>query len=335
MNAFLHESSFNYERCCEPENTKKKFEEIIRTAPRNNDWTAFTDLFQYEGFWHSPRFLEGTILAQELFQARPCDIILCSAPKTGTTWLKALTFAIMNKALCLDDSKNPLLFATPHECVPYLEVDIFQNKPNRYPDSPLLATHLPFDSLPNSVADSDCKLVYICRDPKDVFVSLWHFIGNVRVKEEGYLFPLEKAFELFCQGASLNGPYWDHVLGYWKASLEFPKKILFLKYEDLKRETEWYLERLAEFIGHPFSANERREGAVEKIMQLCSFQNLSKLEVNKTGEYAIFSSVVVENNKYFRKGEVGDWKNCLTREMKDCIDRITEEKLRGSGLTFD
>ncbi|WKA11030.1 hypothetical protein VitviT2T_028565 [Vitis vinifera] len=32
--------------------------------------------------------------SQEHFQAQPSDIILSSAPKTGTTWLKALTFSI-------------------------------------------------------------------------------------------------------------------------------------------------------------------------------------------------------------------------------------------------
>ena len=33
----------------------------------------------------------------------------------------------------------------------------------------------------------------------------------MRAEETGH-FPLEKAFELFYQGVSLNGPYWDHVL---------------------------------------------------------------------------------------------------------------------------
>ena len=44
-------------------------------------------------------------------------------------------------------------------------------------------------------------------------------------------------FEFFCEGLSIFGPYWDHVLGYWRASLESPKRILFLEYEDLKNET--------------------------------------------------------------------------------------------------
>ncbi|KAL7001108.1 Sulfotransferase [Sarracenia purpurea var. burkii] len=336
MNDFPHETSFNYESCLEPEKIKRKFKEIISTAPRNSEWTAFTDLFEYGGFWYSPRFLEGTILAQEQFRARPTDIILCSAPKTGTTWLKALAFSIINRDFCLYDPKqNPLLLATPHECVPFLEADLFQRKPNRYPDLPLLATHLPYSSLPESVLSSACKLVYICRDPKDVFVSLWHFVGNVRGGGKGHLFPLEQAFDLFCRGVSLNGPYWDHVLEYWRAALRTPAKVMLLKFEDLKRDAGFYVERLGEFMGYPFSLKEKEEGVVEKIVELCSFENLSKLEVNRSGKYSVFSSVVVGNQRYFRKGEVGDWKNWLGEEMKERLDLITEQKLKGFGLTFD
>ncbi|XP_059639282.1 flavonol sulfotransferase-like [Cornus florida] len=334
MDFSLPESSFSYKSCPEPQKIQQKFKEIISTCPRNSEWTAFTDLFQYQGYWYTPRFLEGIVLAQQQFQAQPHDIILCSHPKTGTTWLKALGFAIMNRA-CLDDSRsNPLSVTTPHECVPYLEVDLYQNKPNRYPELPLLATHLPYTSLPESIIASNCKLVYICRDPKDVFVSLWHFLANVKSKENGH-FPLEKAFELFCQGTSKNGPYWDHVLGYWKASLKWPERVLFLKYEELKKDPHFHVKRLARFMGCPFSLDEEREGVVQKTIELCSFQNLKELEVNKTGKYSIFSSVQVDNKKYFRKGEVGDWKNCLTEEMKERLDEIAAHKLEGSGFTFD
>jgi estrone sulfotransferase len=38
--------------------------------------------------------------------------------------------------------------------------------------------------------------------------------------------PLEEAFELFCNGIANFGPYWDHVLGYWRASFEFPDIVL-------------------------------------------------------------------------------------------------------------
>ena len=48
------------------------------------------------------------------------------------------------------------------------------------------------------------------------------------------------------------GPFWDHVLKYQKTSLERPQKIMFLKYEDLKRDPRGQVKKLAEFMGRPF-----------------------------------------------------------------------------------
>ncbi|KAK2968020.1 hypothetical protein RJ640_001544 [Escallonia rubra] len=79
-------------------------------------------------------------------------------------------------------------------------------------------------------------------------------------------------------GVSEFGPFWDHVLGYWKASLESPDKILFLKYEYMKREPSVHLKGLAKFMGQPFSMEEEKKGLVEEILKLCSFENLSNLE---------------------------------------------------------
>lgn len=61
--------------------------------------------------------------------------------------------------------------------------------------------------------------------------------------------PLEEAFERFCRGTSTFGPYWDHVIGYYKASFERPGNVLFLKYEDLKSELFVQVKRLTEFSG--------------------------------------------------------------------------------------
>ncbi|KAL8134243.1 hypothetical protein AgCh_009335 [Apium graveolens] len=33
---------------------------------------------------------------------------------------------------------------------------------------------------------------------------------------------IEEGFQLFCEGYSFYGPYWEHILGFWKASLQRP-----------------------------------------------------------------------------------------------------------------
>ena len=317
-----------------------KLKEIMSSVPGKKG-AAVTDLYQYEGFWCPLARLEGTLRAQKHFKPLPNQVILSSFPKSGTTWLKALIFAIMTKSH-VSEPTNPLLTRLSHECVPFIEFDFRSSSPKLNLDVPLVATHISYTSLPKSIINSGCKIVYLCRDPKDVLVSTWHFIRKVLVNEEFSAvrdIPLEDAFEFFCQGLSFCGPYWDHLLGYRRASSESPERILFLKYEDLKNETGSWIKKIAQFVGYPFSLEEEDKGVVQKIIDLCSFENMSSLEVSKNGmiwlEKNGVNTMEIKNNTFFREGKVGDWKNHLTHEMAMQLDQIFEQRLTGLGLTFN
>ncbi|KAH1063164.1 hypothetical protein J1N35_028151 [Gossypium stocksii] len=313
---------------------QKSFKEMISTLPKGKSWGFPGDHYQYQGFWFVPPFLQGALLAQQQFQALPTDIILCSSLRTGTAWLKSLTFATITRTL-YDDSTTPLLSKMPHDVVPLMEFDHAQFSTNRHRGIPLLATHLPYSFLPRSIIDSGCKLIYICRDPKDTFVSLYHFIARHNKSQNTQPIQLDEALELFHEGVCSFGPYWDHVLGYWKASLERPDKLMFLKYEDLVEDTVLHIKKIAEFMGYPFSSEEQQQNVPENIVKMCSFDNLSGLEVNKTGKHRQGQgNLGMENNIFFRKGKVGDWKNYLTTEMAQRLDQRTMQKLSGSGLSL-
>ncbi|KAK5777164.1 flavonol sulfotransferase-like [Gossypium arboreum] len=314
---------------------QKSFKEMISTLPKGNSWGLPDHLYQYQGFWFTPPFLQGVLLAQQQFEAQPTDIILSSAPRTGTAWLKSLTFATITRT-SYDDSTTPLLFRMPHDVVPFMELDHAHFSANRHLGIPLLATHAPYSFLPTSIIDSGCKIIYICRDPKDTFVSMYHICTRYAKSQNTQPIELDEAFELFCEGVSWYGPYWDHVLGYWKASLEHPDKFMFLKYEEMNEDTVLYLKKLAEFMGCPFSSEEQQKGVPEKIIKMCSFENLSNLEVNKSGIHREGQgNLEIQNKIYFRKGKVGDWKNYLTPKMATQLDQITQQKLSSSGLSLN
>ncbi|XP_060204054.1 flavonol 3-sulfotransferase-like [Lycium barbarum] len=235
-----------------------------------------------------------------------------------------------------DSSSHPLLTKGPHDCTPFLEYIIQDER--SYQDyqfsclpRPLFATHIPCSLLPASVMSSGCKIVYVFRETKDVFVSNWHYMTKLRLKELPS-FPIKDAFDLFCKGVSHFGPFWDHVLGYWKASLENPENVIFLTYEDMKKDPVVCVMKLAKFLGKPFSLEEEREGVAQEIIRLCSFQNLSSLEVNQSGLQHFSPHFSVENRHFWRKGQVGDWKNYMTLEMAQQLDEITRQKLAGTSL---
>ncbi|XP_002514613.2 flavonol sulfotransferase-like [Ricinus communis] len=310
-----------------------EYREIMSTLPKAKDYSNYgQDLYQYQGFWYIIPFLEGVLSAQNNFMARSNDIIVASFMKTGTTWLKALAFAIVTRASFDLDSANPLLKKVPHDCIPFLEYDLAKDSSNRDLTNPLVSTHMPYTSLPKSIVDCGCKIIYIWRDPKDVFISMWFFLAKVLMPMGVKPDPLEEAFEMFCKGFTYLGPYWDHILGYWEAKQKFPEKMLFLKYEEMKKDTSSYVKKLAEFMGYPFSLEEEEEGVLEHIINLCSFENLSNLEVNKTGKHRENTSKAMDNQVFFRKGKTGDWENHLTPEMGARLDEIMRQKLTGSGL---
>ncbi|KAI6679875.1 hypothetical protein NL676_033756 [Syzygium grande] len=300
------------------EDTPPAFKDLISSLPSEKDWIA-TPLRLYQGFWFPSRLLNGVLACQNHFQAHPSDILLVTSPKCGTTWLKAILFALLNRAKYSDSDlqrRHPLLTQNSHDLVPYLELKLYleEENPNlaALASPRLLATHMPHSSLPQSVRDSNCKLVYLCRNAKDTFVSLWHFTNKLKPEEKGQM-QIQECLDKFCQGLSAYGPYWDHVMGYHKASLEKPEKVLFMMYEEMKEDPHGHVRRLADFLGCPFSEEELRDGTVEGIVRMCSFDNLSALEVN-------------------RRGEVGDWVNYMSAEMGERLDSVMEEKLHGSGL---
>ncbi|KAB1214328.1 Cytosolic sulfotransferase 13 [Morella rubra] len=317
----------------EEDELNQEVRDVISSLPTVEGW-----LSHYQGFWIPTKCMHGVLATQKHLQAHETDILLATIPKAGTTWLKAILFALVNRVRYLDSQQHPLLANNPHTLLPFLETKLFYKK-NEVSDLTLLtsprlfATHLSYSSLPTSVKNSTCKIVYVCRNPKDTFVSQWHFqnkVGALMVTKP-VSNSLEQSFNNFCRGMSVYGPFWDHVLSYWIESLEKPEKVFFLKYEEMKEQPIIHLKRLAEFLGCSFSPEEEEKGRVNDILKLCSFDNLSNLEINKKGKSSVFG---IENASYFRKGEVGDWKNYLTAQMVERLDCITEEKFHTVGLKF-
>ncbi|MBA0659902.1 hypothetical protein Goklo_011993, partial [Gossypium klotzschianum] len=189
---------------------ESKESSLETTTPNVSPSTAASNAYalgltQFQGFWiPSSRVPTSSIISfQKYFQALDDDIIVASKPKSSTTWLKAL-------------------------------IKLYRENPNpdlsKIPSPRLFSTHLPYPMLADSIKHSNCRIIYITRNPFDIVVSLWHFF---RFMDD---WPVEDCFEMFCRGEEGYGPFWDHVLGYWNMSLEKPSNVLFLRYEELKED---------------------------------------------------------------------------------------------------
>ncbi|EEF32387.1 Flavonol 4'-sulfotransferase, putative [Ricinus communis] len=310
------------------EDLDQEFKELLSSLPKAKGWTH--DLFLYQGFWCPAVYIRGVISFQKHFQAQDQDILIASNPKSGTTWLKALTFSIVNRAR-FTFSTTPLLTSNPHHLAPFLELDLFGKMElpdlSTIPSPRLFSTHMPYAALPESIKKSNCSVVYICRNPFDAAVSLWHFVRQLGIEMQT---SMDELFDIYFNGIYEFGPFWEQVLGYWKESLEKPDKVLFLKYEDLKEDIVLQLKRIAEFIGYPFSQEEEKQGVIEEIAKLCSLSSLKDLEANKKGSYLS----VYPHKDSIRQGNVGEWADSISPSLKQHLENVMQEKLSGTGLSF-
>ncbi|RCV33369.1 hypothetical protein SETIT_7G079100v2 [Setaria italica] len=299
-------------------------------------------LRRYQGTWVLESWVPGIVAIQRGFAPRGGDVILASPPKCGTTWLKALAFATMARGVHppAGDPGHPLLRVNPHDCVPFMEklfaAGLGSKVMDALPSPRLMATHMHHSVLPASIKKNpDCKIVYICRDPKDMLVSMWQFSRRIRPDLE-----LSDLLEAACDGSCLSGPIWDHVLGYWNASKVSPETVLFLRYEEMLQDPVSNVVKLSRFLGRPFSPAEEEAGVAMDVMRLCSFEKLKDLEVNKAGSGSGSPSLrgvregAFVNSSYFRRGEAGDWANHMTPEMARRLDAVMEERFCGSGFSF-
>ncbi|KAI9157090.1 hypothetical protein LWI28_016815 [Acer negundo] len=80
------------------DNASDEIQELLLTLPSVINFGG-SHIYQYKGCWYHdyhPKFLKGMISSQRHFQAQDSDVILITFPKSGTTWLKALTYAIVH-----------------------------------------------------------------------------------------------------------------------------------------------------------------------------------------------------------------------------------------------
>ncbi|CAL4997397.1 unnamed protein product [Urochloa decumbens] len=196
-------------------NILSKYDALASSLPSSEKAIGDLRLRKYEGFWYLEHLLAPTLAMRDTFVVRPTDIILATTPKSGTTWLKALVFCVLHRGrhAPADERHHPLLSSSPHDAVPFLH-SIYENHVSappgplleEMPSPRILAVHTPFTALPASVRESACRVVYLCRDPKDVLVSLYHYVDKIRPEGSGTMTPFAEAFDLFCDGVVAFGP---------------------------------------------------------------------------------------------------------------------------------
>ncbi|KAF7130246.1 hypothetical protein RHSIM_Rhsim10G0058600 [Rhododendron simsii] len=179
-----------------------------------------------------------------------------------------------------------------------------------------------FKILSETLNSLDCRVVYVARNPKDTLISLWHFQNSIYLGQKWEPQPLEDVVSKFCEGVVVDGPYFEHVLGYHKESLERPEKFFFITYEELKSDPNIHVKRLAEFLGCPF-VGEDMEEQVEEVVRSCSIETLKKHDMNNSSDVPSWSRDLSTHIPYQILGRAVNSSDCwvvyVARNPKDTL----------------
>jgi len=141
----------------------------------------------------------------------------------------------------------------------------------------------------------------------------------------------EDYIEAFAKNLIPYSPMNDHILDFWKIWDE--SNILFLFFEDMKRNLDQEVKRAMKFLNKDFSQEE-----IDKLCQHLSFESIRNNKmVNK--EESVKGLLKLAGMKYepkdgftfIRKGQVGGYKDELSDEqiklMENYVNHLELEKI--------
>ncbi|KAM9837645.1 sulfotransferase 2B1-like [Aulostomus maculatus] len=283
---------------------------------------AEADLYRlYKGVYlPSQVFTPESLKYFEEFNFRQDDIIIVTYPKSGTTWTQEIVPLIVSGGdpASVETSPN-------WNRVPWLEQSYTTTlKLDDRPSPRVFATHYHHNMMPPSFFEVKPKVVYVLRNPKDVFTSFFHYSGMASfLVDPG---PQSEFLHKFLHGKVMFGSWFDHVKGWLRCGDR--ERIMYISYEEMIVDLKDSVARIAQFLGKSLD-----DEVIAEISERCLFKNMKK---NNMSNYSVVPKEYMDQTKseFLRKGIAGDWKNQLTGAEAEYFDAVYKDQMKGVEYEF-
>ncbi len=183
------------------------------------------------------------------------------------------------------------------------------------------------DNLPLIPPAATGGALYFIRNPLDVAVSFAHHNGSdydasiARLADESFTF-CGKSNRLHNQLRQKLLSWSGHVTS-WMDSAPFP--VCLLRYEDMKTQPLTTFTKAVRFAGLGHTGEQ-----IQKSLGFSSFEVVRQLE-----EAEGFREKSASSSRFFRKGEIGSWREELSAEQAEKIIHDHQDVMRRFGYIDD
>ncbi len=271
-------------------------------------------------------------------------VFLASFPKSGNTWLRTFITNLINEKdeeISINQLKTDGIYSsrmivdavTGIETTDLSPDEADKRRPKVYHylaenlhKNLYIKAHDAYTYLEDGtplIATVHTKAIYIMRNPLDVAVSFANHISK----------DLDTAIEMmgnrafcFCRNENSAQPQLRQKLLSWSLHVESWAQargieVCLIRYEDMKLNPMDTFQRVVSFIGL-----DSTQGQIEEAIQKSDFHVLREQE-QKHG----FRERLSPSHSFFRKGEVGDWRNHLSAQQVMKIIRDHQETMEQYG----
>jgi len=247
------------------------------------------------------------------YEPRTQDVFVATYAKSGTNWMLQIVTQLAHNG----DAE----FEHIHDLCPWPDAPFTQGTATLHDTSTsptglrAVKTHLPTQHVP---LGPKAKYIIVVRDPKDAFVSGYHFAHSVIRSMLDTGFTPDEWLEKFLDDRPFIFDGWAEFTASWWAVRDEPN-VLWITFDELKQDLPGSVRRVANHMGiHPSDA------ALAKVIERSGFAWMKEHEAQFSPVFPQFRS---EKAVMIREGKSGQSKQFLTTDQGLAIDTFCRNGL--------